>query len=79
MWIEERRTRPRDRIAAVAYRTLLQFARCVSALEPQTLNLEIQTWTRNDRSFIFAWVALQTLDAAIRTQPHRIRNVYLKK
>ena len=47
--------------------------------KPQTLNLEIRTWARNDRSYIFACVSPQTLDAAIWTQLHAIRDDYLKK
>ncbi|QDU27048.1 hypothetical protein ETAA8_21320 [Anatilimnocola aggregata] len=45
----------------------------------QKLNLEIQTWARNDRNYIFACVSPQARDAAIWKQLHAIRTDYLKK
>jgi hypothetical protein len=45
----------------------------------QTLNLEIRTWTQNDRNFIFACVSPHARDTAIWKQLHVIRDDYLKK
>ena len=45
----------------------------------QKLNLEIRTWTRNDRNYIFACVSPQARDAVIWKQLHTIRDDYLKK
>lgn len=47
--------------------------------QPQTLNLEIQTWAKNDRRFIFVCVSPQAKDSAVWKQLHKIRNDYLKK
>lgn len=47
--------------------------------KPQTLNLEIWTWIRNDRNYLFACVSPQASDAAIWKQLHAIRDDYLKK
>jgi len=47
--------------------------------KPQKLNLEIQTWSRNDRNYIFVCVSPQSRDAAIWKQLHTIRDGYLKK
>ena len=47
--------------------------------KPQKLNLEITTWTRDDRNFIFACVSPQPGDAAIWKQLRAIRDDYLKK
>lgn len=47
--------------------------------KPQKLNLEIRTWARDGRNFIFACVSPQARDAAIWKQLHGIREGYLKK
>jgi hypothetical protein len=47
--------------------------------KPQKLNLEIWTWTRNDRNYIFACVSPQARDAGIWKQLHTIRDDYLKR
>ena len=44
----------------------------------QKLNLEIQTWTKNEHNYIFACVSPQPADAAIWKQLHTIRDDYLK-
>ena len=63
----------------VLYTGTLEWVEPFATKKPQTLNLDIQTWTRNDRSFIFACVSPQARDAAIWKQLHKIRNGYLKK
>ncbi len=63
----------------VLYTGTLEWVEPFATKKPQTLNLDIQTWTRNDRSFIFACVSPQATDAAIWKQLHKIRNGYLKK
>jgi hypothetical protein len=47
--------------------------------KPQKLNLEIRTWTKGDRPFLFACVSPQPRDAAIWKKLHTIRDDYLKK
>lgn len=47
--------------------------------KPQTLNLEIRTWTGNGRNYIFACISPQARDAAIWKQLHAIRDGYLKQ
>lgn len=47
--------------------------------KPQTLNLEIWTWTRNDQNYIFACVSPQARDTGIWKQLREIRDNYLKK
>lgn len=63
----------------VLYTGTLEWVEPFATKKPQTLNLDIQTWTRKDRSFIFACVSPQARDAAIWKQLHEIRNGYLKK
>ena len=63
----------------VLYTGTLEWVEPFATKKPQTLNIDIQTWTRNDRSFIFACVSPQARDAAIWKQLHKIRNGYLKK
>jgi hypothetical protein len=57
----------------------LEWVEPFATKKPQKLNLEIQTWSRNDRKYIFACVSPQARDAAIWKQLHAIRNDYLKK
>ena len=47
--------------------------------KPQKLHLEIQTWARDDRNYVFSCVSPQTQDAPIWKQLHTIRNDYWKK
>ena len=63
----------------VVYTGTLEWVEPFATKKPQTLNLDIQTWTSNDRSFIFACVSPQARDAAIWKELHKIRNGYLKK
>ncbi len=44
----------------------------------QRLNLEIWTWGKNERNFIFACVSPQQRDAAIWRELHKIRDDYVK-
>ncbi len=62
----------------VVYTGTLEWVEPFATKKPQTLNLDIQTWTSNDRSFIFACVSPQARDAAIWKELHKIRNGYLK-
>ena len=63
----------------VLYTGTLEWVEPFATKKPQTLNLDIQTWTRNDRNFIFACVSPQARDAEIWKQLHTIRDGYLKK
>lgn len=63
----------------VVYTGTLEWVEPFATKKPQTLNLDIHTWTSNDRSFIFACVSPQAKDAAIWKELHKIRNGYLKK
>jgi len=63
----------------VLYTGSLEWVEPFATKKAQTLNLDIQTWTGNDRSFIFACVSPQARDAAIWKQLHEIRDGYLKK
>jgi hypothetical protein len=47
--------------------------------KPQKLNLEIRTWARNDRNYIFACVSPQKRDTVIWKQLHTILDDYLKR
>jgi len=63
----------------VLYTGDLEWVEPFATKKPQTLNLDIQTWTSNDKNYIFACVSPQARDAAIWKQLHKIRNDYLKK
>ena len=45
----------------------------------QKLNLELQTWSKNNRNYIFACVSPQAKEAEIWKQLRAIRTDYLKK
>ena len=47
--------------------------------KPQKLSLEIWTWAKDDRNYIFACVSPQARETAIWKQLREIRDVYLKK
>ena len=47
--------------------------------KPQKLNLEIRTWSREDRNYIFVCVSPLARDKEIWKQLHKIREDYLKK
>ena len=61
------------------YTGTLDWVEPFATKKPQKLNLEIRTWARNDRNYIFACVSPQARDAAIWKQLHAIRDDYLKK
>jgi hypothetical protein len=65
--------------APAQYVGTLDWVEPFATKKPQTLNLEIWTWIRNDRNYVFACVSPQALDAAIWKQLHSIRDDYLKK
>ncbi len=61
------------------YAGTLNWVEPFATQKPQKLNLEIRTWARNDRNYVFACVSPQARDAAIWKQLHAIRDDYLKK
>ena len=61
------------------YTGTLDWVEPFATQKPQKLNLEIQTWVRNDHNYIFACVAPQARETAIWKQLHIIRDDYLKK
>jgi hypothetical protein len=61
------------------YTGTLDWVEPFATKKPQKLNLEIQTWTKSDRNYIFVCVSPQARDAAIWKQLHTIRDDYLKK
>ena len=69
----------KDADAPVLYTGTLDWVEPFATKKPQKLNLEIQTWVRNDRNYIFACVSPQARDTAIWKQLHAIRDAYLKK
>lgn len=60
------------------YTGTLDWVEPFATQKPQKLNLEIQTWARNGRAYLFACVSPQAADAAIWKQLHSIRDGYLK-
>ena len=68
-----------DADAPVLYTGTLDWVEPFATKKPQKLNLEIRTWTRNDRNYIFACVSPQARDTAIWKQLHAIRDDYLKR
>lgn len=65
--------------APASYTGTLDWVEPFATKKPQKLNLELRTWTRNDRNYIFACVSPQGRDAAIWKQLHSIRDDYLKR
>ncbi|MDB5384652.1 MAG: hypothetical protein JWM11_298 [Planctomycetaceae bacterium] len=63
----------------ILYTGTLDWIEPFATKKPQKLNLEIRTWTRNGRNYIFACVSPQARDAAIWKQLRAIREDYLKK
>lgn len=70
---------PKSADRPTLYTGTLDWVEPFATKKSQKLNLEIQTWTRNDRNYLFACVSSQAQDAAIWKQLHAIRNDYLKK
>ena len=69
----------KDADAPVLYTGTLDWVEPFATKKPQKLNLEIRTWARNDRNYIFACVSPKARDTAIWKQLHAIRDGYLKK
>ena len=65
--------------SSVQYTGTLDWVEPFATKKPQQLNVEIRTWSNNDRNFIFACVSPQARDAAIWKQLHKIRDDYLQK
>jgi hypothetical protein len=63
----------------VLYTGVLEWVEPFATKKPQKLNLDIRTWARNDRNYIFVCVSPQARDTAIWKQLHAIRDDYLKK
>ena len=61
------------------YTGTLDWVEPFTTKKPQKLNLEIRTWARNDRNYIFACVSPQAPDTVIWKQLHTIRDDYLKR
>jgi hypothetical protein len=61
------------------YTGTLDWVEPFATKKPQKLNLEIRTWAKKDRNYIFVCVSPQARDAAIWKQLHKIRDGYLKK
>jgi hypothetical protein len=70
---------PKTAKKPAVYTGTLDWVEPFATKKSQKLNLEIQTWTKNDRNYIFACVSPQARDMAIWKQLHAIRNDYLKK
>ena len=61
------------------YTGTLDWVEPFATKKSQKLNLEIQTWARKDRNYIFVCVSPQAPDTAIWKQLRAIRDDYLKK
>lgn len=61
------------------YTGTLDWVEPFATKKAQKLNLEIQTWSKNDHNYIFVCVSPQARGTAIWKQLHTIRNDYLKK
>lgn len=73
--------KPGEKAADVptVYTATLEWVEPFATKKPQKLNLEIRTWTRENRNYLFASVSPQARDAAIWKQLNGIRDDYLKK
>lgn len=63
----------------ILYTGTLDWVEPFTTKKSQKLNLEIQTWSRDEHNYIFACVSPQARDTAIWKQLHKIRDGYLKK
>ena len=61
------------------YTGTLEWVEPFATKKSQKLNLEIRTWSQQDRNFVFACVSPQARDADIWKQLRAIRDDYLKK
>lgn len=60
------------------YAGTLDWVEPFATKKPQKLNLEIRTWARNDRNYLFACISPQAKDTAIWKELHEIRDDYSK-
>ena len=65
--------------APILYTGTLDWVEPFATKKPQKLKLELRTWARSDRNYIFACVSPHARDTAIWQQLHAIRDDYLKK
>lgn len=63
---------------ATHYLATLDWVEPFATKKPQKLTLEIQTWTKDGRNYVFACVSPQARNAAIWKQLHVIRDNYVK-
>jgi len=61
------------------YTGTLDWVEPFATKKAQKLKLDIRTWSRDERNYIFVCVSPQARDAAIWKQLHKIRDDYLKK
>ena len=66
-------------MAPTQYIGTLNWVEPFATKRSQKLNLEIWTWTKSDRNYIFACVSPQSRETAIWKQLREIRDGYLKK
>ncbi len=66
-------------VTPTRYTGTLNWVEPFATKQPQKLNLEIRTWAKNDRNYIFACVSPQPRDKAIWERLHAIREDYLNK
>lgn len=81
MELEQVKSKPGEKSpdAQTVYTATLEWVEPFATKKPQKLNLEIRTWTRDNRNYLFACVSPQARDAAIWKQLNGIRDDYLKK
>lgn len=65
--------------APASYTGTLDWVEPFATKKPQKLFLELQTWARNDRNYIFACVSPQPRDKAIWKQLQSIRDAYMNR
>ena len=80
------RVKPKEAISSddesaelIRYTGTIKWVEPFATKKPQTLNLEIQTWTIGDRNLLFACVSPKGKDAAIWKQLRKIRDDYVKR
>ncbi len=76
---DDKETDTSRQIAHRLYTGTLNWVEPFATKKRQTLNLEIRTWGKGDRNYIFVCVSPQTRDAAIWKQLRAIRDDYLRK
>ena len=66
-------------LSTTQYTGTLDWVEPFATKQPQKLIVEISTWSRDDRNYLFACVSPQAQDDAIWKQLHTIRDDYLNK